>query len=140
MKVSARNVLAGTVEKVTKGAVNAEIDLQLEGGEKIAAIITNASANALKLKKGTAAFAVVKASEVMIGTEMDSAKLSARNVLEGVVSKVQEGAVNSEVTLTLPGGSKVVASITKASVKRLGLKKGTKASAVIKASNVMVGV
>jgi len=140
MKISARNVLPGTVEKVTKGAVNAEINLKLEGGEKVAAVITNASAGALKLKKGTAAFAVVKASEVMIGTEMDGAKLSARNVLAGVVSKVQEGAVNSEVTLTLPGGSKVVASITKASVKRLGLKKGTKASAVIKASNVMVGV
>jgi len=140
MKISARNVLAGTVEKVTKGAVNAEINLILEGGEKIAAIITNASAAALKLKKGAAAFAVVKASEVMIGTEMDGAKLSARNVLEGVVSKVLAGAVNSEVVLTLPGGSKVVASITKASVKTLGLKKGKKASAVIKASNVMVGV
>jgi len=140
MKISARNVLSGTIEKVTKGAVNAEVNLQLEGGEKVAAIITNASADALKLKKGTAAFAIVKASEVMIGREMDGAKLSARNVLAGVVSKVQDGAVNSEVTLTLPGGSKVVASITKASVKRLGLKKGAKASAVIKASNVMVGV
>jgi molybdate transport system regulatory protein len=140
MKISARNVLAGTVEKVTKGAVNAEINLRLEGGEKVAAIITNASADALKLKKGAAVFAVVKASEVMIGTEMDGAKLSARNVLAGVVSKVQDGAVNSEVILTLPGGTKVVASITKASVKKLGLKKGTKACAVIKASNVMVGV
>ena len=140
MKISARNQLSGTVEKVTKGAVNAEIDLKLEGGEKVAAIITNASADALKLKKGAAVFAVVKASEVMIGTEMDGAKLSARNVLAGVVSKVQDGAVNSEVILTLPGGTKVVASITKASVKKLGLKKGTKACAVIKASNVMVGV
>ncbi len=140
MKISARNVLAGTVEKVTKGAVNAEINLQLEGGEKVAAIITNASANALKLKKGAAAFAVMKASEVMIGTDMDGAKLSARNVLPGVVSKVEDGAVNSVVTLALSGGSTVVAVITKASVKSLGLKKGTKASAIIKASNVMVGV
>ena len=91
MKISARNQLAGTVEKVTKGAVNAEINLKLEGGEKVAAIITNASANALKLKKGAAAFAVVKASEVMMGTEMDGAKLSARNVLEGVVSRCRKG-------------------------------------------------
>ena len=140
MKISARNQLAGTVEKVTKGAVNAEINLELKGGEKVAAIITNASAAALKLKKGAAAFAVVKASEVMIGTDMNGAKLSARNVLEGVVLKVQDGAVNSEVVLKLPGGSEVVASITKSSVKRLGLKKGSQAFAVIKASNVMVGV
>ena len=140
MKISARNVLAGTVEKVTKGAVNAEINLKLEGGEKVAAIITNASAKALKLKKGDAAFAVVKASEVMVGTDLDGAKLSARNVLAGVVEKVEVGAVNSEVIIALPGGSKVVASITKASAKSLGLKKGSKASAVIKASNVMVGI
>ncbi len=140
MKISARNQLAGTVEKVTKGAVNAEIDLQLEGGEKIAAIITNASADALKLKKGAAAFALIKASEVMIGTDVDGAKLSARNVLPGVVSKVQEGAVNSEVTIKLSGGSAVVASITRVSAKALGLKKGRKATAIIKASNVMVGV
>jgi molybdate transport system regulatory protein len=140
MKISARNQLAGTIEKVTKGAVNAEVNLELEGGEKMTAIITNASAGALKLKNGASAFAVIKASEVMIGTGMDGAKLSARNVLEGVVSKVQDGAVNSEVILALPGGTKVVASITKASVKKLGLKKGTKACAVIKASNVMVGV
>jgi molybdate transport system regulatory protein len=140
MKISARNQLAGTVEKVTKGAVNAEIDLQLEGGEKIAAIITNASADALKLKKGAAACAVIKASEVMVGTDVDGAKLSARNVLPGVVSKVQDGAVNSEVTIKLSGGSTVVASITRVSAKTLGLKKGKKATAIIKASNVMVGV
>jgi molybdate transport system regulatory protein len=140
MKISARNVLAGTVEKVTKGAVNAEVNMKLEGGEKIAAIITNASVDALKLKKGDAAFAVMKASEVMVGTDMNGVKLSARNVLPGVVSKVQDGAVNSVVTITLPGGSKVVASITKTSVKSLGLKKGKKASAIIKASSVMVGV
>jgi molybdate transport system regulatory protein len=140
MKISARNQLAGTVEKVTKGAVNAEVSLKLAGGEQVAAIITNASADALKLKKGVAAFAVVKASEVMIGTGMNGAKLSARNMLSGVVSKVQDGSVNSEVILALPGGSEVVASITKDSVKRLGLKKGAQAWAVIKASNVMVGV
>ena len=91
MKISARNQLAGTVEKVTKGAVNAEIDLKLEGGEKIAAIITNASANALKLKKGAAAFAVMKASEVMVGTDMDGAKLSARNVLQAWCQRCRMG-------------------------------------------------
>ena len=41
MKISARNVLAGTVSKVTKGAVNAEVDLTLEGGDKVAAVINN---------------------------------------------------------------------------------------------------
>lgn len=140
MKISARNVLAGKVEKVSKGPVNAEIDLLLEGGEKIAAIITNSSAESLQLAVGKPAFAIIKASEVMIGTELSGAKLSARNVLSGTIAVVKDGAVNSEIALTLSGGSTVIASITRASVDALDLKPGTPASAIIKASNIMIGV
>jgi len=67
-------------------------------------------------------------------------KLSARNVLKGKVVKVVKGAVNSEVTLELPGGIRVVSIITNQSVKSLGLKKNAEAYAVIKASNVMIAV
>jgi molybdate transport system regulatory protein len=67
-------------------------------------------------------------------------KLSARNVLEGTVVKIAKGAVNAEVTIRLKGGAELVSIITMASVKSLGLKKGGAAYAVIKASNVMVGV
>jgi molybdopterin-binding protein len=71
---------------------------------------------------------------------MKLSSLSSRNVLEGAVKRVVDGAVNSEVTLELPGGQEIVAVITKASVERLGLVEGKKASAVIKASNVMIAV
>jgi molybdopterin-binding protein len=67
-------------------------------------------------------------------------KLSARNILKGKVIKIVHGAVNSEVTLELPGGLQVVAIITNGSVENLGLKEGKKAYAVIKASSVMVAV
>jgi len=67
-------------------------------------------------------------------------KLSARNVLKGKVLKVVKGAVNSEVTIELPGGERLVSIITNASVKSLGLKKGKAAYAIIKASNIMVAV
>jgi molybdopterin-binding protein len=67
-------------------------------------------------------------------------KLSARNILKGKVLKVVKGAVNSEVTIELPGGEKLVSIITNASVTALGLKKGKDAYAVIKASNIMVAV
>lgn len=140
MKISARNILAGKIEKVAMGAVNAEIDLVLEGGEKIAAIITKASAEALALAEGKSAYAIIKASEVMIGTDLKGVKLSARNVIDGVVASVKDGAVNSEVALTLSGGSTIVASITRASVESLGLKAGWPASAIIKASTIMIGV
>jgi len=67
-------------------------------------------------------------------------KLSARNILKGKVIKIVKGAVNSEVTLELPGDTLVVAIITNSSVENLGLEEGKQAYAVIKASNVMVAV
>ncbi len=67
-------------------------------------------------------------------------KISARNVLKGKVKKLVPGAVNSEVTIQLPGGMEVVSIITKSSVRNLGLKKGKPVYAVIKASNVMIAV
>ena len=67
-------------------------------------------------------------------------KLSARNILKGVVVQVVKGAVNSEVIIELPGGAQIVSVITNSSVESLGLKKGKEAYAVIKASNVMVAV
>lgn len=67
-------------------------------------------------------------------------KLSARNLLKGKVVKIVKGAVNSEVTIELPGGEQLTSIITNASVKSLGLKKGKEAYAVIKASNIMVAV
>lgn len=65
-------------------------------------------------------------------------KLSARNMLKGTVDSVVHGAVNSEVTVSLPGGLKVVSIITKTSAEGLGLQKGKEVYAVIKASNVMI--
>jgi molybdopterin-binding protein len=67
-------------------------------------------------------------------------KLSARNILKGKITKIVIGAVNSEVTIELPGGSQLVSIITNSSVESLGLKEGKEAYAVIKASNIMVGV
>ncbi len=67
-------------------------------------------------------------------------KISARNILKGKVIKVSEGTVNTEVLLELTGGAKVVSMISKDSAKRLGLKPGKKAYAIIKATSVMMGV
>jgi len=67
-------------------------------------------------------------------------KISARNILKGKVKKIEQGAVNNEVTIELSGGVEVTAVITKVSAERLGLKVGGGAYAVIKASDVMVAV
>ncbi|AMV70483.1 hypothetical protein JCM30471_24780 [Desulfuromonas carbonis] len=67
-------------------------------------------------------------------------KLSARNTLKGTVSKITLGAVNAEVVITLPGGDQVTSIVTKEAVASLGLAEGKSAYAIIKASNVMLGV
>jgi molybdopterin-binding protein len=69
MKLSARNVLKGKVIKVVKGAVNSEVIIELPGGEKLVSIITNASVTALGLKKGRDAYAVIKASNIMVAVD-----------------------------------------------------------------------
>jgi molybdopterin-binding protein len=67
-------------------------------------------------------------------------KISARNVLKGKITKIVQGAVNSEVIIELPGGAELVSVITKSSVETLELKEGKEVYAVIKASNVMVAI
>ena len=67
-------------------------------------------------------------------------KLSARNVLKGKVKSIKPGAVNSEVVIQLAGGFEIVSVMTKASNQNLGLKEGKEVYAIIKATNVIVGV
>ena len=67
-------------------------------------------------------------------------KVSARNVLKGKVKAVNHGAVNSEVVLQLPNGVEIVSIVTKASAENLGLKEGKEVYAIIKATNVILGI
>ncbi|HEX7620425.1 MAG TPA: molybdopterin-binding protein [Anaerolineales bacterium] len=69
MKLSARNILKGKVAKIVRGAVNAEVTIQLPGGEQVVSIITNASVDSLGLKEGKEAYAVIKASSVMVAVD-----------------------------------------------------------------------
>lgn len=137
MKLSARNQIDAVVKAVTIGAVNAEIDLEAKGGVSISAIITVTSAKKLGLKEGKKALAIIKANEVILGAGKPG-KLSARNIIAGTVAKVIPGSVNAEVILDA-AGTQIVAVITLESVKKLGLKEGKDAYAVIKASNIILG-
>ena len=69
MQISARNVLKGKIKKVTPGAVNSEIIVEVTGGVEMVSIITKASAEKLGLKVGKEVYAIVKASSVMIGVD-----------------------------------------------------------------------
>lgn len=140
MNVSARNVFKGKITALVDGAVNAEVELTLPGGDKIVAIVTEGSVKSLGLAVGKEAVAYVKAPSVMLLAGPANVKFSARNQLTGVVSQVTKGAVNSEVAISLAGGTIVHAVVTNEAVLELGLKAGSAASALIKASHVILGV
>lgn len=140
MKISARNVFRGQVEAVKTGAVNSEVDLLLSGGEKLVTMVTNESAKSLGLTKGKEVVALVKASSVLVMTDDSGMRLSARNCLPGTVTAVVSGPVSAEVTITLAGGGEVHAAITHNAEVDLGLKEGVAATAIFKASAVILGV
>ena len=140
MKVSARNTFSGTIVKVTKGAVNAEVILAMTGGDQIVASITNSSVETLALKEGVTAVALVKASWIILAKDLDSSKISTRNVLSGTIHNLQTGAVNSEVEVKLPGGTVLAVVITNGSVQRMQLTVGEQVSAAFKASSVILAV
>jgi molybdopterin-binding protein len=66
LKISARNFLEGKIKEVYKGATTAHVEIELKGGETIISSITNEAVEELGLEKGTQAYAVIKASDVMI--------------------------------------------------------------------------
>lgn len=140
MKVSARNVFQGTVSQVREGAVNAEVTLALPGGTALVAVVTLDSVKSLELAPGKPAVALIKAPWVMVMTDSSGLRLSARNCLAGQVESVSDGAVNAEVVIVLPGGSRVVAMVTRDAVQELQLAPGVAATAVFKASHVILGV
>ncbi|MFW0754193.1 TOBE domain-containing protein [Pseudomonas sp. H11T01] len=140
MKVSARNVFKGKVSQVQEGAVNAEVGLTLPGGEQLVAVVTMESLKNLGIAAGKDVIALVKAPWVMLMTESSDIRLSARNCLEGKVVSVNDGAVNAEVVIQLPGGTEVYSIVTRHAVAELGLAPGVSATAVIKASHIILGV
>ena len=69
MKLSARNLIKGKISKITMGAVNAEVELELADRQVIVSIITINSVKRLGLEVGKEAYAMIKASSVMIATD-----------------------------------------------------------------------
>jgi molybdopterin-binding protein len=69
MKISARNILSGKVKAIKKGPISSVITLELAPGVEIVSSITSESATGLKLKKGQKAYAIIKASSVLVGVD-----------------------------------------------------------------------
>lgn len=140
MQTSARNTFYGTVETVKTGAVNAEVTLKLQGEDRMVATVTADSVERMNLKTGALAWALVKASWVILAKPGAQGQTSARNFLCGQVSRVTEGPVNVEVIVELKGGNTLAAVITHSALTEMKLSPGEPICALIKASHVLMGV
>lgn len=140
MKISARNQLSGSVTALKTGSVNSEVEIAIADGVKIVAIVTNESVSTLGLSTGKSVTALIKASSILVMTNAEKSVLSARNVLTGKVSKVNNGPISAEVAIALPSGVAIHATITHDAVQELSIKEGDTVGAVFKASSVILAV
>lgn len=140
MKVSARNLWSGKVSRLSRGGINTLVELQLKGEDTLSALITNESAEVLGLEKGSEVVAMVKAPAVIIVKDLGGARISSCNILKGRICRITEGEVNCEVSLELPGGSTISATLSTSSEHSLKLAEGDEAWALFQESSVILGV
>jgi len=139
MMTSARNQLLGHVRDVQTSTINTEVDIELRGGDQLTAVITRASAENLGLKAGVAVTALIKASWIIVAAgDHTAGSISTRNRLVGTVDHVTTDAVQGEIGLNLPGGNTLTAIITRESADALGLAAGDPATALFKASSIIL--
>ena len=139
MRTSARNQFVGMVSGLREGEVSFEVRIRLDDSTEIVAVITRGSAENLGLAIGMEVHAFVKAPSVIIITD-PQARTTARNHLWGEVTRIHEGPVSSEVTITLPGGRNMTSVVTHDSIENLELAIGLPACAVFQASSVILAV
>ena len=139
IKTTATNQLFGIVTAIQKGTVNAEVSVELKGGEQVAASLTLAGLKLLELSPGNDVLLLINDPEIIVVTELGNYPLSARNCLRGTVIRVQYDGVDSEIVINLPSGDSLVATISQASALTLGLSPGISAYAVFKSNAVILG-
>ncbi len=139
IKTSATNQLFGTITAIQHGAVNAEVLVELKGGEQLVATLTLTELEHLELGIGGDVVLLINDPEIIVITDPDSYVLSARNCLRGTVIRMQYDGVDAEVVINLPSGDSLVATITQASAETLGLKPGISACTVFKSNAVIIG-
>ena len=139
MQISARNQIIGTIEKISLGAVNAEIQMKLKSGKSIVSIITNSSVENLGLAINDEVVAVVKSNNVLLSTTQNDSKINEINSLKGNIEEINIDSINAEVVVNIGNEDKIVAIVTTNSIENMDLKIGASVDIIIKASDIMIG-
>lgn len=138
MQISARNQITGMVELIEYGKINAQVFIKLKSGNILVSVITNTAANNLNLEIGDEVVAIFKSSTVLIATDMPL-NISARNKFDGIVDSINQDEINTELVIDIGNSEKIASIITSSSAERLKIGKGSQVSAIIKASDVIIG-
>ena len=139
MNLSARNQLSCEIVSINRGAVNSEITAKLSNGNTLEATITVESEKNLGLKVGQKVVFIFKAPAVILAKDLDL-KISTKNQLKGEVIEAKIGAVNAEVTLKLSDEQTLTAIITKDSAMDMQIGVGDTLLAIVKSSQIIIGV
>lgn len=140
MRTSARNQLIGRIVSVTARPVDAEVLIEIQGGERITAGITNESVESLGLRPGRRVWALVKAVAVGIVREPDPASAAGMNVLCGLVQRITRSDGPAEVVVALTSGVTVRGVIATNLLDRMRIVESEPACALFPASGVIIGV
>lgn len=138
MQIGIRNQLLGKAALINTGTVNTEVKLALGEREHLTAIVTNEGVGQLGFGLGDEVIALIKESSVFLAVGDHPPMISARNCLQGEVSRIEIGAVNAEVVVGLSGGKSIVSIISNDGLSNLGISSGHRIWACIKASDVML--
>lgn len=138
MKLSARNQLLARVTGIEAGKVNGTVGLELVCGSRISANISMKAIEWMRLVPDKTAYAVIKATEVMIAAE--PVKISARNQIAATIIDIGEGAVNGMVLLDIGKGQQISSTISMEAIRELKLHTGMEVFAVFKSTSVMIGL
>lgn len=138
MQTSARNTFSGKVANIKIGMVLSEVELTTPGGQTIVSVITNESREALKVEKGKAMKAIVKAPWVILAKPETLPATSARNDFLGQITKITKGQVACEVVAKLKDGTLMCALITGGSAEGMGLKVGDPIRLLVKSFSVIL--
>jgi molybdate transport system regulatory protein len=140
VKTSVRNQLFGRVSNIQAGSVNAEISVQLKGGEVIVTTVDLSLLSELNLVIGMDAVLLINGADITLVLDATTHRFSARNCLACQILFIQPTAVNVEVTLLLPSGETLIASIAPQSLENMQLAVGQPIWAIFKSNVPYFGV
>jgi molybdate transport system regulatory protein len=140
MKTSARNALRGTITRISRDVLSAEVAVQVSGETTIHASVTMESLKELGLVEGREAVVLIKAPFVMVARDEPGLHVSARNCIAGRVLRCEHSPLQAEVVMDIGDGKTLAASITAASAQAIGLAQGSAVRALFDSSHVILAV